>query len=65
MIRRRLGHRMVLIVLDDVDNLEQLHAPAGGHSWFVEGSGFLIKTRDAHLLKVYEVDEVCGMNLLT
>ncbi|KAM0014956.1 putative TIR domain, P-loop containing nucleoside triphosphate hydrolase [Helianthus debilis subsp. tardiflorus] len=61
MIKRRLCHKRVLIVLDDVDDLEQLEALAGSHDWFGEGSRIIITTRDKHLLSsrahtnIYEV----------
>ncbi|KAJ0763456.1 putative TIR domain, P-loop containing nucleoside triphosphate hydrolase [Helianthus annuus] len=61
MIKRRLRHKRVLVVLDDVDDLEQLEALAGSHDWFGEGSRIIITTRDKHLLSsrahtnIYEV----------
>ncbi|KAJ0654407.1 putative TIR domain, P-loop containing nucleoside triphosphate hydrolase [Helianthus annuus] len=61
MIKRRLCHKRVLVVLDDVDDLEQLEALAGSHDWFGEGSRIIITTRDKHLLSsrahtnIYEV----------
>ena len=41
-IKRRLQHKMVLLVLDDVDKLEQLKGLAGGHDWFGSGSIIII-----------------------
>ncbi|KAJ0545037.1 putative TIR domain, P-loop containing nucleoside triphosphate hydrolase [Helianthus annuus] len=61
MIKRRLCHKRVLVVLDDVDDHEQLEALAGSHDWFGEGSRIIITTRDKHLLSsrahtnIYEV----------
>ncbi|XP_022040249.2 TMV resistance protein N [Helianthus annuus] len=61
MIQRKLCHKRVLVVLDDVDNLEQLEALAGSHDWFGEGSRIIITTRDKHMLSsrahtnIYEV----------
>ncbi|KAK9063555.1 hypothetical protein SSX86_017425 [Deinandra increscens subsp. villosa] len=60
MIKRRLCHKSVLVVLDDVDDLKQLEALAGLHDWFGEGSRIIITTRDEHLLSrkadfIYEV----------
>ncbi|KAJ0896139.1 putative P-loop containing nucleoside triphosphate hydrolase [Helianthus annuus] len=60
-IQRRLCHKRVLVVLDDVDDLEQLEALAGSNDWFGEGSRIIITTRDKHLLSsrahtnIYEV----------
>ncbi|KAI3730801.1 hypothetical protein L1987_61979 [Smallanthus sonchifolius] len=36
MIKSRLCHKSVLVVLDDVDDLKQLEALAGSHDWFGE-----------------------------
>ena len=46
MIKRRLCHKKVLIVLDDVNKLDQLENLAGGHDWFGPGSLIIITTRD-------------------
>nr|KAJ0191415.1 hypothetical protein LSAT_V11C800408960 [Lactuca sativa] len=50
MIKGKLCHRKVLIVLDDVNQLEQLRALAGSHDWFGEGSRIIITTRDEHVV---------------
>ncbi|KAI3817419.1 hypothetical protein L1987_11209 [Smallanthus sonchifolius] len=60
MIKSRLCHKSVLVVLDDVDDLKQLEALAGSHDWFGDGSRIIITTRDEHLLSrkadaIYEV----------
>ncbi|KAK1415898.1 hypothetical protein QVD17_31686 [Tagetes erecta] len=60
MIKRRLCHKRVLLVLDDVDDLMQLEALAGSRDWFGQGSRIIITTRDEHLLSrkadtIYEV----------
>ncbi|KAJ0086838.1 hypothetical protein Patl1_07232 [Pistacia atlantica] len=57
-IRRRLRHKRVLVILDDVDQLEQLQALAGMHDWFGLGSRVIITTRDKHLLVSHGVDNV-------
>ncbi|KAL2326485.1 hypothetical protein Fmac_025543 [Flemingia macrophylla] len=49
-IKRRLGHRRVLLVLDDVDTREQLESVVGKHNWFGSGSRIIITTRDAAVL---------------
>nr|XP_048328514.1 disease resistance protein RUN1-like [Ziziphus jujuba var. spinosa] len=38
MIRSKLCHKKVLVVLDDVDTLDQLNALAGKNNWFGSGS---------------------------
>ncbi|XP_048131534.1 disease resistance protein RPV1-like [Rhodamnia argentea] len=62
LIQQRLGHKRVLVILDDVDHLNQLRALAGKINWFGNGSRILVTTRDSHLLTpwidkyhVYEV----------
>nr|GEV91688.1 hypothetical protein [Tanacetum cinerariifolium] len=63
MIKRRLSHTSVLIVLDDVDHLAQLEALAGSHDWFGERSRILITTRDNHVLnRVDVIRDICLLN---
>ena len=56
MIKTRLHHKKILLVLDDVHDLDQLNKLVGEHDWFGLGSRVIITTRDAHLLK-HKVDE--------
>uniref|UniRef100_A0A251UV94 ADP-ribosyl cyclase/cyclic ADP-ribose hydrolase n=1 Tax=Helianthus annuus TaxID=4232 RepID=A0A251UV94_HELAN len=65
MIKSMLCRRKVLLLLDDVNDLSQLEALAGSHSWFGSGSRVLITTRDAHLLRTHKVDEVSHVRLLS
>ena len=58
MIQKRLRHKRVLVIVDDVDQLEQLNAIAGSHDWFGLGSRIIITTRDEQLLKNLKVDGV-------
>ncbi|KAK2657666.1 hypothetical protein Ddye_010718 [Dipteronia dyeriana] len=62
-IRKRLCHKRVFVVLDDVDDqLEQLKKLAGKHNWFGSGSRIIITTRDKQVLishgisSIYEVE---------
>ncbi|XP_072070348.1 disease resistance protein Roq1 isoform X3 [Arachis hypogaea] len=57
LIKRRLQRKKVLLVLDDVDNLKQLKAIAGGNDWFGFGSRIIITSRDKHLLSAHGVSE--------
>ena len=57
-IKSRLRHKRIFLVLDDVNQLDQLKMLAGKHDWFGSGSRIVITTRDEHLLKTYEVDEI-------
>ncbi|XP_020418266.1 TMV resistance protein N-like [Prunus persica] len=50
MIKKRLSNKKVLLILDDVNQLEQLHSLARGSDWFGSGSRIIITTRDKHLL---------------
>jgi hypothetical protein len=62
-IRKRLHRKKVLLILDDIDELKQLQALAGGLDWFGVGSRVIVTTRDKHLLEnhgievTYEIDE--------
>ncbi|XLR21309.1 hypothetical protein HN51_068074 [Arachis hypogaea] len=64
-IKRRLGKKGVLLILDDVDNIQQLKSLAGEIDWFGPGSRIIITTRyedvlDEHAgvdIKKYRFDE--------
>ena len=65
MIKNRLHHKKVLLVLDDVNELDQMKKLAGENDWFGLGSRVIITTRDKHLLMSRKVDgvyEVEGLN---
>ncbi|XP_065638620.1 disease resistance-like protein DSC1 [Quercus suber] len=64
-IKNRLRHKRILLVLDDVDQLDQLNKLAGNQNWFGLGSRVIITTRDKHLLQILGVDEIYEANLLT
>ncbi|PWA52134.1 NBS-LRR resistance protein RAS5-1 [Artemisia annua] len=64
MIKRRLCHKTVLVVLDDVNDLKQLESLAGSHDWFGDGSRILITTRDENLL-TRKADVIYGVSLLS
>ncbi|CAJ1952283.1 unnamed protein product [Sphenostylis stenocarpa] len=55
MIQRRLQKKKVLLILDDVDKQEQLHAVVGRSDWFGPGSRVIITTRDKKLLASHDV----------
>ncbi|XP_065632752.1 disease resistance protein Roq1 [Quercus suber] len=57
-IKNRLHHKRILLVLDDVNQLEQLKKLVGNHNWFGSGSRVIITTRDKHLLHILQVDEI-------
>ena len=63
-IKRRLCHKKVLIVLDDVNKLDQLENLAGEHGWFGSGSLIIITTRDEHLLVHHGVHKIYKPNAL-
>ncbi|XP_039691170.1 disease resistance protein RPV1 isoform X2 [Medicago truncatula] len=54
-IKERLCRKKILLILDDVDNMNQLHALAGGLDWFGRGSRVIITTRDKHLLSSHGI----------
>ncbi|ESW26561.1 hypothetical protein PHAVU_003G129700 [Phaseolus vulgaris] len=55
-IKCRLGHKRVLLVVDDVDSVKQLEALAGGYDWFGPGSRIIITTRDKDVLHEHDVE---------
>ncbi|XP_039167850.1 TMV resistance protein N isoform X5 [Eucalyptus grandis] len=57
LIQRRLCHKKVLLILDDVDDLSQLNALAGEDKWFGNGSRIIVTTRDNHLLTYLGIDQ--------
>ena len=65
MIKNKLCHKRILLVLDDVNELDQLKKLAGERDWFGPGSRVIITTRDEHLLMTHKVDgtyEAKGLN---
>ncbi|TKY63432.1 TMV resistance protein N [Spatholobus suberectus] len=61
-LKERLRHKRILLILDDVNELHQLNALGGSHEWFGSGSRVIITTRDKHILRGRRVDEVYTMN---
>ncbi|XP_058755527.1 TMV resistance protein N-like [Vicia villosa] len=62
-LQRKLSNKKVLIVLDDVTTLDQLHTFCGSCKWFGPGSIIIITTRDMHLLK-WRVDKIYKMTTM-
>ncbi|XP_070682187.1 disease resistance protein RPV1 isoform X2 [Malus domestica] len=60
---KRLGHKKVLVVVDDVDKLAQIEALLGKEHSFGGGSRIIITTRDAHLLS--GADAIYGPKILS
>ncbi|XP_059665379.1 disease resistance protein RUN1-like [Cornus florida] len=56
MIKERLCHKKVLIVLDDVDSLKELEILVGANDWFGLGSKIIVTTRNERLLIENKVD---------
>jgi energy-coupling factor transporter ATP-binding protein EcfA2 len=64
MIKNRLRHKKILLVLDDVNELVQLEKLVGEHDWFGPGSRVIITTRDKHLLVIHEINEIYEVEAL-
>ncbi|CAL8082554.1 unnamed protein product [Prunus armeniaca] len=64
MIKQRLSCRKVLLVLDDVDDMEQLHKLVGARDWFGVGSRIIITTRDKQLLTAHDVNLIHEVKIL-
>ncbi|PHT45675.1 hypothetical protein CQW23_14833 [Capsicum baccatum] len=54
MIKRRLCHRKVVIVFDDVNEEQQLEYLVGNHDWFGDGSKIITITRNQDLLRCHD-----------
>lgn len=55
-LKSMLQWKKVLLILDDIDRLEQLKAPAGDHSWYGHGSKIIVTTTNKHFLCVHGVE---------
>ncbi|XP_057450973.1 disease resistance protein Roq1-like isoform X2 [Lotus japonicus] len=64
LMRNRLRHKKVLIVLDNVDGVLQLDKLALKREWLGAGSRIIIISRDEHILQEYQVDKVYKVQLL-
>ena len=62
MIKNRLCHKRVLLVLDDVNHKNQLENLAGEHHWFGSGSRIIITTRDERVLVQHGVLKIYKPN---
>lgn len=58
MIRKRLRHKKVLVIIDNVDDSCQLKYLVGSLDWFGSGSRIIITTRDENLLIKHEVSVI-------
>uniref|UniRef100_A0A6N2KBM4 Uncharacterized protein n=1 Tax=Salix viminalis TaxID=40686 RepID=A0A6N2KBM4_SALVM len=62
LIKERLCHKRVIVVVDDVAQQYQLNALVGERSWFGPGSRVIITTKDERLLlkvdRKFKVDEL-------
>ena len=60
-IKERLCHKRVLLVLDDVDEQKQIENLLGKCDWLTPGSRILITTRDKDVLTILEQDPLIYM----
>uniref|UniRef100_A0A3N7FXV4 ADP-ribosyl cyclase/cyclic ADP-ribose hydrolase n=1 Tax=Populus trichocarpa TaxID=3694 RepID=A0A3N7FXV4_POPTR len=64
MIKRRLQHKKIRVVLDDVDDHKQLESLAAESKWFGPGSRIIITGRDRQVLtrngvaRIYEAEKL-------
>ena len=64
MIKKRLHHKKVLLVLDDVNQSDQLEKLAGEPNWFGLGSWIIITTRNRRLLVQHGVHNIYEPDVL-
>ncbi|CAN6575406.1 unnamed protein product [Malus baccata var. baccata] len=58
LIRERFRHLKVLVIVDDVDDVKQLHELTGNCHYFGPGSRIIITTRNKRVLKEFSVDKI-------
>ncbi|XP_050147027.1 disease resistance protein RUN1-like isoform X2 [Malus sylvestris] len=58
LVGERFQHLKVLVIIDDVDDVKQLHELAGNCHSFGPGSRIIITTRNKRVLKEFAVDEI-------
>lgn len=63
-LKARLENRKVFLVLDNADDMKQMHALAQDSSWFGPGSRIIITTRDKGLLSSYGVRTIYEVKCL-
>ncbi|KAI3724883.1 hypothetical protein L1987_64650 [Smallanthus sonchifolius] len=64
-MKKMMGGRKVLVVLDDVDDIDELEALAGELTWFKAGSRIIITTRDEQVLIAQRVNFIHDTSLLS
>nr|GEV33459.1 Toll/interleukin-1 receptor (TIR) domain-containing protein [Tanacetum cinerariifolium] len=64
-IKKAMGVRKVLVVLDDVDHKDQIEALTGDCNWFNPGSRIIITTRDKQVLTAHGVELIQNVTLLS
>ncbi|XP_019230925.1 PREDICTED: TMV resistance protein N-like [Nicotiana attenuata] len=57
-IRDAICFRRVLVILDDIDQQEELHAIIGIKNWFCPGSKIIVTTKNSNLLQVHGIQKV-------
>ena len=55
LIKNRLSHKRILLILDDVNQFKQLEMLGGEPNWFGQGSRVIITTKEEHLLIRHKV----------
>ncbi|KAI9084097.1 hypothetical protein K1719_033953 [Acacia pycnantha] len=65
LIKNKLGHRKVLLALDDVSDISQLENLAPKQGLFSEGSIIIITARDKHLLSSHGVSAKYNVRFLS
>ncbi|XP_030934007.1 TMV resistance protein N-like isoform X1 [Quercus lobata] len=65
MIKNRLRHKKILLIIDDVNELDQMNKLGVKHDWLGPGSRVIITTRDAKLLTTQKVDGIYEAKVLS
>nr|GEX77984.1 NB-ARC domains-containing protein [Tanacetum cinerariifolium] len=63
-IRKMMTSKLILLILDYVDDHEQFDALAGSPTWFCPGSLIIFTSKDKQLLSSHRVDKIYKMESL-
>jgi len=64
-IKANVHEKKIIVVLDDVDHIDQVHALVGETRWYGQGTLIVITTRDSEILSKLSVNQQYEVKCLT